>query len=86
LGHILGYGDLDPTTAGDSIMSGTILPGERRTVPVSVMENADAPALSSPEQCGPLRIRRDDLLHGEEPGQSRSATVSLIASGNRSVA
>ncbi|MFN7682090.1 MAG: hypothetical protein ACK5TG_14600, partial [Planctomyces sp.] len=86
LGHILGYGDLDPATAGDSIMSGTILPGERRTVPVSVMENPDAPALSSPEQCGPQRIRRDDLLHGEDPGQSRSATVSLIASWNRSVA
>ncbi|MFN6152449.1 MAG: hypothetical protein ACK5BP_21040, partial [Planctomyces sp.] len=36
LGHILGYGDLDPATAGDSIMSGTILPGERRVVPVVV--------------------------------------------------
>jgi hypothetical protein len=32
LGHILGYGDLDPATAGDSIMSGTILPGQRRHV------------------------------------------------------
>ncbi|MEY4185927.1 MAG: hypothetical protein RIT02_961, partial [Planctomycetota bacterium] len=32
LGHILGYGDLDPATAGDSIMSGTLLPGDRRTV------------------------------------------------------
>ncbi len=86
LGHILGYGDLDPATAGDSIMSGTILPGERRSVPVSVISKADDPALSSSEQCGPQRIRRDDLLHGEEPGQSRSATVSLIASENRSVA
>ena len=60
-------------------MSGTILPGERRTVPVSVMENADAPALSSPEQCGPLRIRRDDLLHGEQLGQTQSTATSLIA-------
>ncbi|MFM7168104.1 MAG: hypothetical protein ACKO3T_22895, partial [Planctomycetaceae bacterium] len=32
LGHILGYSDLDPATAGDDIMSGTILPGERRGV------------------------------------------------------
>ncbi|MFN9041779.1 MAG: hypothetical protein ACK5YO_36165, partial [Planctomyces sp.] len=35
LGHILGYGDLDPATAGDSIMSGTILPGQRRHVPMA---------------------------------------------------
>ncbi|MFN5076834.1 MAG: hypothetical protein ACK5MO_14670, partial [Planctomyces sp.] len=42
LGHILGYGDLDPATAGDSIMSGTILPGERRSVHQTISDYSDA--------------------------------------------
>ncbi|MFN5797934.1 MAG: hypothetical protein ACK5AN_10415, partial [Planctomyces sp.] len=53
LGHILGYGDLDPTTAGDSIMSGTILPGERRTVPINA---AEAPEVSASDVKAPAGL------------------------------
>jgi hypothetical protein len=47
LGHILGYGDLDPATAGDSIMSGTILPGERRFVKAPAQKPA-VPVVQTP--------------------------------------
>ncbi|MFN9826784.1 MAG: hypothetical protein ACK58J_21775, partial [Planctomyces sp.] len=53
LGHILGYGDLDPATAGDSIMSGTILPGERRTVPINATE---APEVSASDVKAPAGL------------------------------
>ncbi|MFO0135627.1 MAG: hypothetical protein ACK56U_18705, partial [Planctomyces sp.] len=68
LGHILGYGDLDPTTAGDSIMSGTILPGERRTVsqaedgqPVTLVETSPdgAPTCNGPESLFPPTYRAE---------------------------
>ncbi|MFM7834223.1 MAG: hypothetical protein ACKPJD_20675, partial [Planctomycetaceae bacterium] len=60
LGHILGYGDLDPATAGDDIMSGTILPGERRGVaePASILR--DIPVGSNPHSAV-----SDDLEHSD---------------------
>jgi hypothetical protein len=73
LGHILGYGDLDPATAGDSIMSGTILPGQRRHVPM-----AGSPAdLATPDNTIPQPTQwnqqeRDEL----------SPDVSLISVGS----
>ncbi|MEY4187818.1 MAG: hypothetical protein RIT02_2852, partial [Planctomycetota bacterium] len=78
LGHILGYGDLDPATAGDSIMSGTILPGQRRHVPM-----AGSPAdLATPDNTIPQPTQwnqqeRDELLPDAEALQSPD--VSLIS-------
>jgi hypothetical protein len=78
LGHILGYGDLDPTTAGDDIMSGTILPGQRRHVPM-----AGSPAdLAAPDNTIPQPTQwNQQERHELVPDSSalQSPDVSLIS-------
>jgi hypothetical protein len=64
LGHILGYGDLDPAAAGDDIMSGTILPGERRGVaePASILR--DIPVGSNPHSAVSDDLEHSDIVPG----------------------
>ncbi|MFN6313267.1 MAG: hypothetical protein ACK46M_17615, partial [Planctomyces sp.] len=78
LGHILGYGDLDPATAGDSIMSGTILPGERRTVSAAAMENPLDSAPHSSHMYALQQNRPDQVFQSESEDEAELAVVSLI--------
>ncbi|MFN6330165.1 MAG: hypothetical protein ACK45A_00235, partial [Planctomyces sp.] len=78
LGHILGYGDLDPATAGDSIMSGTILPGERRTVSAAAMENPLDSAPHSSHMYALKQNRPDQVFQSESEDEAELAVVSLI--------
>ncbi|MFM7166877.1 MAG: hypothetical protein ACKO3T_16690, partial [Planctomycetaceae bacterium] len=80
LGHILGYGDLDPATAGDNIMSGTILPGERRGVASNVAETivGTQPALA--EAAVVLRQNRPDLFASNGPADSAEFAKTTIIS------
>jgi hypothetical protein len=81
LGHILGYGDLDPATAGDSIMSGTILPGQRRHVPM-----AGSPAdLATPDNTIPQPTQwnhqeRHELVPDSSALQSPDVSLISVAS------
>ena len=81
LGHILGYGDLDPATAGDSIMSGTILPGQRRHVPM-----AGSPAdLVTPDNTIPQPTQwnqqeRHELVPDSSALQSPDVSLISVAS------
>jgi len=77
LGHILGYGDLDPATAGDSIMSGTILPGVRRQIPAAgTTADLAAPnsSLSWPTQWEPQQ-RREFLPDSSTPLATATSLV-----------
>ncbi|MFM7863438.1 MAG: hypothetical protein ACKPHU_04440, partial [Planctomycetaceae bacterium] len=74
LGHILCYGDLDPATAGDNIMSGTILPGERRasgeyvTSSCEVSAHKDGGGNSSDRAPQELTLNRHQRFESEEMG------------------
>ncbi len=79
LGHILGYGDLDPATAGDSIMSGSILPGERREVTDGI-NHANSP--NNTPVAGPGSMRRQALLSspaGHAAAAPDSTAITRVA-------
>jgi hypothetical protein len=78
LGHILGYGDLDPATAGDNIMSGTILPGERRTLSAAAIENPLDSAPHSSHMYAVPQNRPDQVFQSESEDEAEQAVVSLI--------
>ncbi|MFN9080809.1 MAG: hypothetical protein ACK5X8_09705, partial [Planctomyces sp.] len=78
LGHILGYGDLDPATAGDSIMSGTILPGKRRAV-ADMTPEAGPVSTSNPSNPVASQQTRPGLsLSAESEEHSEAASVALV--------
>ncbi|MFM7168239.1 MAG: hypothetical protein ACKO3T_23575, partial [Planctomycetaceae bacterium] len=78
LGHILGYGDLDPATAGDDIMAGTILPGERREAVVQTLTQSVAESFDSQLRANAQAQSRDALLTFSDQGQS-SLPLTLLA-------
>jgi hypothetical protein len=79
LGHILGYGDLDPAAAGDDIMSGTILPGERRGVASNVAETIVGTRPVLAEAAVVRRQNRPDLFASNGPADSAEfAKTTLV--------
>ena len=75
LGHILGLSDLDPATAGNDLMSGTILPGQRRAVPVAAADDA---LLTSGNLANPVQAKRPDVFETAATVQTPDASLILI--------
>jgi hypothetical protein len=81
LGHILGLSDLDPATAGNDLMSGTILPGQRRPVPVAVGDDVFVPAVSTAK---PVDAKVVDLFDNGAMVQTPATSLILVEREARS--
>jgi hypothetical protein len=75
LGHILGLSDLDPATAGNDLMSGTILPGQRRAVPVA---SSDDVSVTAGNLANPVEAKRPDVFETAATVQTPDASLILI--------
>ena len=71
LGHILGLSDLDPATAGEDLMAGTILPGQRRAIPVL----PTAGVVDLPLNDGALTAQGRPVELFREPAETRLTTA-----------
>jgi hypothetical protein len=81
LGHILGLSDLDPATAGNDLMSGTILPGQRRAVPVAAAEDLLVPAVNIAK---PVEAKVVDLFETGATVQTPATSLILVEREARS--